>query len=79
MEIAIGIEAELRGAVVPVGQLLAGIAKRLEVANGVGMLKCGHEGGLTLQVFCRLGKVGVWGVVPGEPHTLVRKEVRRSG
>jgi len=43
MQVAIGVEAQLRRAVVPMGQLLAGIAKRLEVANGVGMLQSGHE------------------------------------
>ena len=43
MQVAIGIKAQLRGAVVPMGQLLAGIAERLEVTNGVGMLQSGHE------------------------------------
>jgi hypothetical protein len=45
VQVAIGIKAKLGGAVIPVGQLLAGIAERLEVANGVGMLQSGHERG----------------------------------
>jgi two-component system OmpR family response regulator len=45
VEVAIGIEAQLGGAVVSMDQLLAGIAERLEVADGVGMLQSGHEQG----------------------------------
>jgi two-component system OmpR family response regulator len=45
MQVAIGVEPQLGGAVVPVCQFLAGIAKRLEVADGVGMLESGHEQG----------------------------------
>jgi len=39
VEVAIGIEPQLRWAMEPVGQFLAGIAERLEVADGVWMLQ----------------------------------------
>jgi hypothetical protein len=45
MEIAIGVEAQLGGAMVAMDQLLAGVAEGLEVADGVGMLQSGHERG----------------------------------
>jgi hypothetical protein len=43
MEVAVRIEPQLRGAVVTVGQLLAGIAQGLEMADGVGVLQSSHE------------------------------------
>lgn len=43
MQIAIRVEAQLRGAMVAEGQFLAGIAEGLEVADGVGMVQQGDE------------------------------------
>jgi hypothetical protein len=43
VKVAIGIEAQLGGAMVSMDQLLASVAERLEVADGVGMLQSGHE------------------------------------
>ena len=43
VQVAIGIEAQLARAVVAVGQLLAGVAERLEVADGVGILEHGDR------------------------------------
>jgi hypothetical protein len=45
VEVAIGIEAQLGGAVIPVCQLLAGITQRLKVADGVWMLQSSHKRG----------------------------------
>ena len=42
MEIAVGVETQLGRAMVAVGQLLARVTERLEMANGVGMLEGGH-------------------------------------
>jgi hypothetical protein len=38
MEVTVGVEAQIGGAMVTVCQFLAGIAERLEVADGVRML-----------------------------------------
>jgi hypothetical protein len=43
MQVPVGVETEFGGTMVPVGQLLAGIAKRLEMADGVGVLQSSHE------------------------------------
>ena len=43
VQVAVGVEAQLRRAVVAAGQRLAGVAERLEVADGVGVLQGGHE------------------------------------
>ena len=52
MQVTVGVEAQLRRAVVPVGQLLAGVTKRLEVADGVGMFE--HDEFDGPFPFCRL-------------------------
>jgi hypothetical protein len=54
MEIAIGIKPQFRGPVEAVGQLLAGIAERLEVADGVGVLQHGSLGLGPMAAFWRL-------------------------
>ncbi len=54
MQVAVGIEPELRWAVVPVSQALQRIAKRLELADGVGMLQRGHVMGKPWLPFCYL-------------------------
>ena len=42
MQIAVGVEAQLRWAVVATRQPLTGIAERLEVADGFGVLQGRH-------------------------------------
>ena len=42
VQVAVGVQPQLRRAVVAAGQLLAGVAERLKVADGVGMLQGGH-------------------------------------
>ena len=54
MQVAVGIEPELRWAVVPVSQALERIAERLELPDGVGMLQRGHDMGKPLLLFCYL-------------------------
>lgn len=41
VQIAIGVETQLARAVVPMGKLLARVAERLEMADGVGMFEHG--------------------------------------
>jgi hypothetical protein len=43
VQVAVGIEAEIMGPMVPVGQLLAGIAQGLEVTDGVWVLERGQR------------------------------------
>ena len=54
MQVAVGIEPELRWAVVPVSQALERIAEGLELPDGVGMLQRGHDMGKPLLPFCYL-------------------------
>ena len=60
MEIAVGIEPKLRGPVEAVGQLLASVAERLEVANGVGVLQHGSFGREPYAAFWRLAPAIEW-------------------
>jgi len=57
MQVAVGIEPELRWAVVPVCQALERIAEGLELPDGVGMLQRGHDMGKPLLLFCYLKDV----------------------
>ena len=43
VQVAVGVEAQLRWAVVAARQRLAGVTEGLEVADGVGVLQGGHE------------------------------------
>ena len=43
MQVAVGVETQLRRPVITVGQLLAGIAQGLEMPDGIGVLKCRHQ------------------------------------
>jgi hypothetical protein len=43
MKIAVCIKTEFGRTVIAVSQLLAGIAERLKVPDGVGVLQSGHE------------------------------------
>ena len=43
VQVAIGIKAQIMGPMVPVGQLLAGIAQGLEVTDGVWVLERGQR------------------------------------
>jgi len=54
MQVAVGIEPQLRWAVVPVSQALERIAEGLELPDGVGMLQRGHDVGKPLFLFCYL-------------------------
>jgi hypothetical protein len=60
MEVAVGIEPEFRGPVEAVGQFLAGVAERLEVANGVGVLQHGSLGREPIAAFWRLAPAIEW-------------------
>ncbi len=42
VEVAIGVQTHFAGAVVPVGELLARVAERLEMADGVGVFEHGE-------------------------------------
>ena len=54
MQVAVGVEPELRWAVVPVSQALKRITEGLELPDGVGMLQRSHEMGKPLPPFCCL-------------------------
>jgi hypothetical protein len=43
VQIAVGVEAEIMGTMVPVGKLLAGIAQGLEMSDGVWVLERGQR------------------------------------
>ncbi len=72
VEVAIGIKAQLGGAVISVGQLLAGITQRLKVADGVGMLQSGHERGWP-STHCGARATPLCGMVRPENRTWGRK------
>jgi hypothetical protein len=54
MQVAVGIEPELRWAVVPVSKALERIAEGLELPDGVWMLQRGHDMGKPFLPFCYL-------------------------
>ena len=54
MQVAVGIEPQLRWAVVSVSQALERIAEGLELPDGVGMLQRGHDMGKPFHLFCYL-------------------------
>ena len=54
MQVAVGIEPQLRWAVVSVSQGLERIAEGLELPDGVGMLQRGHDMGKPFHLFCYL-------------------------
>jgi len=44
MQVSVCVETQFRGPMMAHGQFLAGIAKRLEMADGFGVLEGGHSG-----------------------------------